>query len=148
MSPTPTPSPELTVLQAVLAGEHAAVWAYGTGGARLTGAQLAAARADEAAHRARRDAVAAMVVARGGTPVAAAPDYGTPTPVTSARAAVLLLTTVEQNLAAVHADAVGGTRDTALRAQLARWLQECAIRGARWRGGSVAFPGLPERLRS
>jgi hypothetical protein len=55
-----------------------------------------------------------------------------------------LLTLLEERLAAVWADAVADLADD-LRRQAVEGLAEAAVAAARWRGGSVPFPGLPER---
>ena len=105
----------LAAVQAALAAEHAAVYGYGVVGARVSAAREAEARAAYDAHRARRDALRRTVTDLGGTPVAA-----------------------------VYADLVrAATSD--LRRDAAGWLREAAVRAVRWRGESVAFPGLAER---
>lgn len=131
-------------LQLALAGEHAAVYAYGVAGAWLSGAQRGEALRARDAHRARRDGLRSLVTARRREPVAAEPAYALPRPVQSAKAALSLATLVEERLAAVYADMVGQTSGD-LRALAARGLQDAAVRAARWRGTSEPFPGLPER---
>jgi uncharacterized protein DUF4439 len=135
---------EVTALQAALAGEHAVIYGYGVAGAHLRGTALAQARSAYAVHRARRDQLRVLLVARKATPVAAAPAYRLPRPVASADDAALLATELEDRLAAVWADAVADLRGD-LRGLAARALQDAAVRAASWRGGSVPFPGLPER---
>ncbi len=73
-------------LQAALAAEHAAVYGYGVAGAHLSGARQKAAAQDWQIHEASRDALAAMITARGAQPVAAAAAYRLPFRVNSARA--------------------------------------------------------------
>ena len=58
--------------------------------------------------------------------------------------AVGLLTVLEERLADVYADAVARLTGD-LRGLAATGLADAAVAGARWRGTSVAFPGLPER---
>ena len=114
------------VLQRVLAAEHAVVYGYGVAGARLEG-QLAGL---------------------GVSPVPPAASYALPTPVTTAEEARTLVTLLEERLAAVWADAVADLAhpaDRDLRGEAAGGLAEAAVAAARWRGGSVPFPGLPER---
>ena len=127
--------------QAALAAEHAAVYGYG-----VVGGQAAAARKREAtqaydAHRARRDAMIRTVRDLGATPVAAAAGYALPFPVTGPAAAVRLAAYLEEHVAGAYGDLVraslGGIRQDAASA-----LREAAVRAVRWRGGSVAFPGL------
>lgn len=131
-------------LQAVLAAEHAVVYGYGDVGARLSGAGRQRAVAAYDGHRRARDGLLTLLSDRGVEPVAAAPAYALPHPVTSRPDAALLATLLEERLAAVYADAVvattGGLRDLAIDG-----LRAAAVRAAEWRGGSVPFPGLPER---
>lgn len=135
---------DIDALQTVLAAEHAVVYGYGVAGAHLTGEARARATRGWAAHQARRDELVALVTARGGTPEAPAASYALPAPVRNAADARTLVTLLEERLAAVWADAVANLRGD-LRASAAAGLADAAVAGARWRGGSVPFPGLPER---
>ncbi|MEU2967121.1 ferritin-like domain-containing protein [Streptomyces ardesiacus] len=134
----------LDALQAALAAEHAAVYGYGVVGGRIGDDRRTEARAAYDAHRARRDALAREVRGLGGKPVAAAAGYALPFSVPDAAAAVRLAAELEDRVAGVYSDLVraaeGAGRSTAAGA-----LREAAVRAARWRGGSVAFPGLAER---
>jgi Domain of unknown function (DUF4439) len=131
-------------LQSVLAGEHATVYGYGVVGAHLSGAARNRAVADYEGHQARRDELQALISSRGDQPVAAASSYTLPAAVTSADDAVVLATLLEERLAAAWADAVVALSGS-LRALAIGGLRDAAVRAARWRGGSVPFPGLPER---
>jgi hypothetical protein len=134
----------LDALQAALAAEHAAVYGYGVVGGRIGEDRRPEARTAYDAHRARRDALARAVRDEGGSPVAAAAGYALPFAVPDAAAAVRLAAELEDGVAGVYSDLVraaeGGLRTTAADA-----LREAAVRAVRWRGGSVAFPGLAER---
>ena len=130
--------------QQALAGEHAAVYAYGVVGARVAGTDRSRARAALDAHLARRDALSASVTVAGGEPVAAEPAYALPRPVRTADDAVLLAVVVEERVAATYADVVT-TSDAELRRLAAAAMRDAAVRAALWRGGSVPFPGLTER---
>ncbi|WP_143668424.1 DUF4439 domain-containing protein, partial [Streptomyces carpinensis] len=80
----------------------------------------------------------------GGRPVAAAAGYALPFPVPDSAAAVRFAAELEDRVAGVYSDLVracGGER----RREAAVALREAAVRAARWRGESVAFPGLAER---
>ncbi|GAA2440729.1 ferritin-like domain-containing protein [Streptomyces glaucus] len=135
---------ELDALQAALAAEHAAVYGYGVVGGRVRPERRTEARAAYDAHRARRDALVREVRDLGGEPVAAAAGYALPFPVPDSAAAVRLAAELEERVAGVYSDlvrAAGGER----RATAAGALREAAVRAVRWRGGSVAFPGLAER---
>jgi Domain of unknown function (DUF4439) len=131
-------------LQAVLAGEHATIYGYGVAGARLTGGARNRALADYDRHRARRDELEGLIRSRGEQPVAAAASYVLPAPVTSAHDAGVLATLLEERLAALWADAVAALSGS-LRTVAVSGLRDAAVQAARWRGASIAFPGLPER---
>ncbi|CAL9544902.1 hypothetical protein SUDANB58_04326 [Streptomyces sp. enrichment culture] len=135
---------ELDALQAALAAEHAAVYGYGVVGGRIGEERRAQARAAYDAHRARRDALVRQVRDRGGEPVAAAAGYALPFPVPDADAAVRLAAELEDRVAGVYSDLVRAAPGER-RAAAADALREAAVRAVRWRGGSVAFPGLAER---
>jgi hypothetical protein len=131
--------------QAVLAGEHAAVYAYGVVGAQLAGtADEKAARQAYNLHLSRRDHVTAVLVQDGATPVAAEPGYDIGGPVTSHDEARRLAAQVEAGTAGPYADLVGAT-DAAERDTATAWLVEAAVRSVRWGGEPTAFPGLAER---
>lgn len=139
-----TTSAELTALQAALAGEHAAVYGYGVVGGRIGDARRTEARAAYDAHRARRDGLVREVRALGAEPVAASAGYALPFAVTDPVSAVRLAAELEDRVAGVYADLVRAAGD-ARRRDAAAALRETAVRAVRWRGGSVAFPGLAER---
>ncbi|KOX03880.1 hypothetical protein ADK65_05585 [Streptomyces sp. NRRL B-1140] len=134
----------MRALQAALAAEHAAVYGYGVVGGRIGEGKRAEAVTAYDAHRARRDALVREVKDLGGRPVAASAGYALPFQVPDAAAAVRLAAELEDRVAGVYADlvrAAGGGR----RALAAEALREAAVRAVRWRGESVAFPGLAER---
>ncbi|WP_407561533.1 DUF4439 domain-containing protein [Streptomyces sp. 184] len=130
--------------QRALAAEHAAVYGYGVVGARARGGRAAEARAGYDAHRARRDALSRVVRDLGDPPQPAAAAYALPFAVPDEAAAVRLATELEDRIAGSYADLVRAA-DGDLRRDAAAALREAAVRAARWRGGSVAFPGLAER---
>lgn len=127
--------------QAALAAEHAAVYGYGVVGGQSGAGRKAEARQAYDAHRARRDAMARTVADLGAAPVAAAAGYALPFPVKDPAAAVRLAAYLEEHVAGAYGDlvraSIGGIRQDAASA-----LREAAVRAVRWRGGSVAFPGL------
>ncbi|MGX1547538.1 ferritin-like domain-containing protein [Streptomyces adustus] len=134
-------TPELEALQAVLAAEHAAVYGYGVVGGRVAEQRRAEARTAYDAHRARRDALVRKVRDLGGQPVAASAAYALPFPVADSAAAVRLAAELEERVAGVYSDLVRAS-EGARRGEAAAALREAAVRAVRWRGGSVAFPGL------
>ncbi|MFF4549171.1 ferritin-like domain-containing protein [Streptomyces sp. NPDC001435] len=135
---------ELKALQAALAAEHAAVYGYGVVGGRIGKERRTQAQTAYDAHRARRDALVREVRDLGGEPIAASAGYALPFPVPDSAAAVRLAAELEDRVAGVYSDlvraAVGERRGAAAAA-----LREAAVRAVRWRGESVAFPGLAER---
>ena len=131
----------VAALQAALAAENSAVYGYGVAGAHLAGARRADAVRNWVAHQNARDALTAMLAARGAQPVAAAAAYELPFDVHSATAAVALATLLEDRLSAAYLGLVG-LSDPALRAFGARAVRTAALRAADWRGSTLAFPGL------
>ncbi|MFJ6129772.1 ferritin-like domain-containing protein [Streptomyces griseoviridis] len=134
----------LTALQAALGAEHAAVYGYGVVGGQVRAARRSEARQAYEAHRARRDALARQVRDLGGTPVAASAGYALPFAVTDSDGAVRLAAELEDRVAGVYSDLVRASSGERRRAA-AEGLREAAVRAVRWRGESVAFPGLAER---
>jgi Domain of unknown function (DUF4439) len=131
----------VAALQAALDAEHAAVYGYGVAGAHLAGAKQKAAARDWAAHEAARDTLAAMIIALGAQPVAAAAAYQLPFPVHSGQSAVMLAALLEDRVAAAYLDLVALSQ-ARLRMFGARALQSAALRATSWRGTALAFPGL------
>lgn len=131
-------------LQAVLAGEFAAVYGYGVVGAHVAPAARAQALHALAWHQAQQPALSTAIAAAGATPVVAEPAYPLPFPVTTAAAAARLATTLEERVGATYADLVAAAQDPE-RTLAADALAACAVRAAQWSGVSEAFPGLPER---
>ena len=133
-------------LNEALKAEHAAIFGYGIVGARLDAEGQAVARAAEAIHRDRRDAVDLIVTAAGGTPNQASPAYAMPFPVTDPVSAVKLAVALEEGAAGAWRTALAATdgddRKFALEA-----LTACAVQATRWRARAaftpvtVAFPG-------
>jgi hypothetical protein len=133
-------------LQTVLAGEHAAVYAYGVIGARLTrisssGSQTTQARAGYDTHRQRRAAATALLVAAGSQPVAAAPAYDLGGPAVTAAELRALAARIELHAATTYASLVAASTDT-VRSSAAAWLSDSAVRQALWSGHAETFPGL------
>lgn len=133
-------------LRAALAGEHAAIWAYGPIGARLGSKNAAEGRAAELAHRNRRDALLLRLAGESPSPPAAEPGYQLPFPVTNTATALRLAIQVEDRTSALWraalADTAGADRKLALDA-----LIDCAVRATRFRRYAgvkpaiVPFPG-------
>lgn len=135
---------ELKAVQAALGAEHAAVYGYGIVGGRIGTARQSEAREAYDAHRARRDALVRTVRDLGGKPQAAAAGYALPFQVTDTDSAVRLAVALEEGAAGVYSDLVRAAKGER-RSAAAEALREAAVRAVRWRGRSVAFPGLAER---
>ena len=107
--PTAAPlegDPLSTSLAAVVAGEDAAVWAYGVVGAHLAGANGRQAHRLLDQHRAARQRWAS----RMANPPAAAVAYDTDAPIASGDQARELAIVVERRLVGVYADAAAATQ--------------------------------------
>ena len=131
----------VAALQTALDAEHAAVYGYGVAGAHLAGAKQKAAARDWAAHEAVRDTLAAMIIALGAQPVAAAAAYQLPFPVHGERSAATLAALLEDRVATAYLGLVA-LSEAMLRMSGARALQSAALRATSWRGTALAFPGL------
>ena len=135
-------------LEAVLAAEHAAIFAYGPIGAHLAGDAAADARAAEAAHRTRRDALLLQLTAEGATPPPAAAAYALPEPVTDRAAALRVAIGVEERASSAWRAALAATSGDQ-RKQVLSAYTDCALRATRWRRTAgvrpitVTFPGRP-----
>jgi ABC-type amino acid transport substrate-binding protein len=130
----------VAAVQHVLAGEHAAVWAYGVLGAHLPRSRQPRVLAALDRHRALRDALIARVRAAGAVPVAAEPAYAVPFAVT-ATGAPRLAAQVEDRLAGLYVALVEASAEPDLRRLGAAAAQECAVRAVQWGAALQAFPG-------
>ena len=144
MTATRTGTGPVDAVQTALRAEHAAVYGYGVVGGRIGDDRREEAREGYDAHRARRDELHRTVRDLDGSPESAAAAYALPFPVPDAAAAERLAAELEDRVAGVYADLVR-TADDGLRRTAAGALREAAVRAVRWRGSSVAFPGLAER---
>ncbi|MGW5866778.1 ferritin-like domain-containing protein [Streptomyces sp. NPDC055239] len=135
---------ELKAVQAALAAEHAAVYGFGVVGGRIGEGRRSEARTAYDTHRARRDELQRAVRDLGGEPEPSAAAYALPFAVPDSAAAVRLATDLEERVAGVYSDLVRASTG-ARRGSAAEALRDAAVRAARWRGGSVTFPGLAER---
>ena len=158
-APTPAPAPATTApatklsadtatsLQAALAAEQVAVWAYDLVAAydQVDAALIATIRAG---HLARRDATASQLVSGGSTAPIPAPAYSIPKPVTDQPTARALATTVETDCATAWRVVIGTTDSTALRATALAGLSDSAVwltqmkMAAKATPVTVALPGV------
>ncbi|MEO7745131.1 MAG: ferritin-like domain-containing protein [Actinomycetota bacterium] len=142
--PRPAP-PELAALTDVLAGEQAAVYAYGVVGGQAGPERRKAAMAGLSAHALQRDLLAARLSTAGAPPLAAPPAYSLPFEVSSVADARRLAVHVELTLAGGYADLVAAAVP-ARRDEAAGWLTRCALQARGWGATPQPFPGLPERV--
>ena len=131
----------VAALQAALAAENAAIFGYGVAGAHLTGSSQAAAEQDWTAHNQARDALAAMISARGAVPAAAQAYYQLPFRVHDGPSAIRLAAYLEDGVTRAYLGLVA-VSDQRLRRFGAMAMQDAAQRAASWRGSTQAFPGL------
>ncbi|MCX4588859.1 ferritin-like domain-containing protein [Streptomyces sp. NBC_01549] len=143
-TPKDTKGAELGALQAALAAEHAVVYGYGVVGGKIDDSRRGEARSAYDAHRARRDELARAIRDVGGKPEVSAAAYALPFDVRDSAAAVRLAADLEERVAGVYSDLVRASSGDRRR-MAAEALREAAVRAVRWRGESVAFPGLAER---
>lgn len=125
---------------AALAGEQAAVYAYGVVAAQLTGPEQRKALSAMAAHRANRDLLLARLDAAAATPSPAAPAYTLPAPVVDAASARALAGLVEDRLAGQWA-ALAAASDDDQRSSAALVAQACAVRSVTWTGVAPVWSG-------
>ena len=123
-------------LSAVVAGEDAAIYAYGVAGARLSGAARRRALAGLDSHRAHRSQAAAKLAAADGTVPGAAAAYTLPADVSTPKGARSALAAVDNALVATYADAAA-----ALSAGDRRW---AARAGAEYATSAVAWGADPQ----
>ena len=136
---------DVDLLAELLEAAHAAVYGYGVLGARLDDPTRRTALAAYDVHRARRDALAAQLRARGAEPQPSLPAYDVA--VADPTEALALAVQLEEGMGVRWRDLVGGTDDLEPRRLGLSGLQETAVRAATWRrrNGSgpvtVALPG-------
>ncbi|CAN5887897.1 hypothetical protein BH20ACT6_BH20ACT6_05940 [soil metagenome] len=137
--------PVLTAVQAALAAEHAAVYAYGVCGGVLAAGSAEGVRARDGylVHQRRRDRLQEDLRAEGVEPVAALPGYGIPQPVTDAGSAARLARLVEDACAAAYVELVRRATGP-IRRMAVDSLTRAATRGLDWGANPVAFPGLQQ----
>jgi hypothetical protein len=123
-----------------LAGEQAAVYAYGVIAAHLSGSDEKRALAAMAAHRANRDLLLSRLESAGATPSPAAAAYTLPSPVVDPASARALAGLVEDRLAGQWA-ALAAASDGEQRRSAALVAQATAVRGVSWTGVAPVWSG-------
>jgi hypothetical protein len=149
-TPSASAAPALTVdgrarLSTALELEHQAIYGYGALGPYLPSKFVAAARAAEATHRARRDSLETLL--GDGAPAGQA-AYALPEQINNSAAAFRLAALLEDGVTTAYRAVLAATegihRKLALDAML-----DAAGRAAAWRRasgqvpGTVPFPGRP-----
>ncbi|GAB7190609.1 hypothetical protein NUM3379_13150 [Kineococcus sp. NUM-3379] len=137
----PLPREAVEAAQRALAGEHAAVHAFGLVAGRLTPERRAAALAAMDAHRGARGRLQQVLVAASATPAPAEPGYDVAA--VTPEEATALAAQVELRLAARYADLAAA--DPALRREGAAGVLRATTAAASWGAPSTTpFPGLPD----
>ncbi len=127
-------------LQAALAGEYAAMYAYGRAGGRLTSDQELA-MVDLEEHRTRRDQLRDWLTEDGQEPLPPAPAYQVPSPVRDDASARGLLATVELRLIPLYVEVVAESMtDPVRRVWAIRCLRDSALTAQSWGAPGQAFP--------
>lgn len=137
----------LEALQATLAAEHAAVWTFGSLGARTSRSaspQLyERLRECHLLHRNRRDHLTRVIRDLGGTPAAAAPAYALSNPAVTIEEVTSAALAAEGAAAASYADLVTHTSGEQ-RAWAVSALTNAAVRKLAFQGSPEIFPGVGE----
>lgn len=122
----------IAALNAAMAAEHVALWAYG-----LVTAFDPDAATDVTAfvgnHQALRNVVADLLVRAGAVPVSPEPAYDLPFEVTDPHSAQTLALTIESDCAGAWHGIIGATTDSDIRAEALSALTGCSIRMVTWR---------------
>ena len=137
---------ELDALQQTLAGEHAAVHAYGVLAGRAAPLGLPSFRAGLTAaydaHLTRRDDLRALVTADGGVPVAAEPSYLMPPDLTTRSAIAEEALRTEQACVGQYAALVAAGGPGPARSWAVTALGESALTALGFGGEPAPLPGV------
>lgn len=142
---------ENAALSDALAAEHAAIWGYGVVGAALPEKDRQPAEDAEAAHRAVRDQVAALLASRKADVVDARGAYALPFPVLSAVDAAALGVVLEDGVAKAWVRVLDQAAERSTRELAVGALAATEVRAVGWRVAAgrtpvtTPFPGLPEK---
>lgn len=149
-SQTPASSPSSTAselskdetdaLNRLLAGEHAAFYAYPLVIAHIDSSRKAAAETLWEDHRQQRDELERVLIAAGAEPAEASAAYQVTTPETTTKAAALA-TLVERRLSGLAVDVIAVAEDASVKALAAGILVSATRRQAVWSNKPVAQPG-------
>jgi hypothetical protein len=138
---------DVAALQTALAGEHAAVYVFGTLGGRTSQSTdpdlFEGVSAAYAAHRSRRDDLVASITGLGAEPVAAEAAYDVPGRLDRAGQIARVARATEDACATTYAWLVANTVDETRRWAI-RALNETAVLVLTLRGTPEMFPGAGE----
>lgn len=127
-------------LQAVLAGEYAAMYAYGRAGARLAEGRDTALELLEV-HRTRRDQLRAWLNEDGQEPLPPAPAYDVGRRIKGDASASALLAEVELRLIPLYVEMIAESMGTQQRRDWAiRAVRETALAAQGWGAPGQALP--------
>jgi hypothetical protein len=126
-------------LSAALAGEYAAIYAYGRAGGRLPSDQDIAL-AQLSRHRTDRDQLRAWLIADGVQPEPPAPAYELPGPMRTDSQARTLLATINLRLIPVLVAVLSDQTDEARRRWVVRAVRRAATSAQGWGAPGQAFP--------
>lgn len=134
----------VNALNDALAGEHAALYAYGVIGGRLDEDSRPVRDATEAweTHQRRRADLTSLVEAGGGTPVGAEPGYELPTAVETRSDARQVAQQVEDRCGVLYAGLAATATTGPLRAFAVEALIDAATRAVRWGAPTSPLPGV------
>lgn len=142
------PADTVRALQAALASEQVAVWAYDIIAA-YDPADADTIGTIRAGHLARQGATSGYLLAGGATAPGPAPAYALPAPVTDPASARALTAVVEGDCAAAWRAVIGNTDSASLRSVALAGLSDSAVwlttleLAARTSPATVPFPGQP-----
>ncbi|MEO6955309.1 MAG: ferritin-like domain-containing protein [Antricoccus sp.] len=139
---------QLEAMQAALAAEHAAIWAYGVIGTYAAATRRPAVSAAEQTHRVRRDQLETLIVAGSAIPNPGLAAYQLPSPVTDPTSAIVVAGQIEEGLTAVWRFALGNCDTSTTRVFALNALIDSSVQSLAWRQvieGNAAllhpFPG-------
>jgi hypothetical protein len=137
--------PVIDAMNDTLAGEHAAIYAYGVIGGRLGYGSRPVREATAAweIHRQRRVGLTALVEAGGETPMAAETGYRLPNDVSDVADARRVAQVVEGRCAVLYAT-LAATATGDVRAYAVDALIDAAVRGYDWGAPTSALPGVAD----
>lgn len=135
---------EIEGLQAALRAEHSAIWGYGIVGASVALESRPAVRDVDAAHRARRDELADLIVLRGADPDPAEASYELPFSVADLTRAFQLAARLEAGVAQGYAFAVSQADSQRAKGFCLTALTDAALRQTTWHQLAGIAPVSPE----